>query len=177
MPKNLHNSCLLTWVAGKKKNHIQILYIKLSPASSRDHWSTLKNHINLSANVLSLEFCHMVTYCLMWRVKHTQVTKVSGNGCNTNHGHLGWITMICLSKINNSTVVAANKVTLGSRSLLSHQIPNSWLSLFVFFQLLLDKITIWIMINETIVSVLRDKQALFEKVWNPWLSYLQVLDI
>lgn len=31
------------------------------------------------------------------------------------------------------------------------------------------------MVNEKLTSVRKDKQAKFEKVWNPWIAYLQAL--
>lgn len=35
----------------------------------------------------------------------------------------------------------------------------------------------WIMLNEKNVSVLQDKQPLFDKIWSPCLAYLQVPDV
>lgn len=40
----------------------------------------------------------------------------------------------------------------------------------------MKRILNWIMLNEKIGSVLRDKQSCLEKTWSPWLSYLQVPD-
>lgn len=53
---------------------------------------------------------------------------------------------------------------------------TAWKSPAVNLALLKLKLT-WTMLNKKIVSVLWDKQALFDKVWKPWLSYLQVPDV
>lgn len=52
-------------------------------------------------------------------------------------------------------------------------IATAWKSPVIDLALMKRKLT-WIMLHEKLVSVLRDKQPLFEKVWTPWLSYLQV---
>lgn len=51
-------------------------------------------------------------------------------------------------------------------------IASAWKSPIVDIALMKRKLG-WIMLNEKIVSILNDKQPLFEKIWSPWLTYLQ----
>lgn len=53
-------------------------------------------------------------------------------------------------------------------------IATAWKIPVIDLALMKRKLT-WIMLHETMVSVLRDKQSPFEKVWTSWLSYLRVL--
>lgn len=55
-------------------------------------------------------------------------------------------------------------------------IVTAWKSHFIDIALLKRKL-MWIMLNEKNVSVLQDKQPLFDKIWSPWLAYLQVPDV
>ena len=50
-------------------------------------------------------------------------------------------------------------------------IAKSWRSPTVPFCLLKSKLS-WIMVNERMSAILNDRVAVFDKVWDPWISYL-----
>lgn len=52
-------------------------------------------------------------------------------------------------------------------------IASAWKSPAIDIALLKRKLS-WIMLNEKIVSVLRDRQAVFDRVWSPWIDYLRI---
>lgn len=52
-------------------------------------------------------------------------------------------------------------------------IAAAWKSPVIDMAIIKCKLT-WIMLNEKIVNILRDKQSPFDKTWSPWLAYLQV---
>lgn len=54
-------------------------------------------------------------------------------------------------------------------------IVPAWKNPTIDIALMKRKLT-WIMLNEKILRVLRDKQPLFEKIWSPWSTYLQISD-
>lgn len=55
-------------------------------------------------------------------------------------------------------------------------IATSWKSPVIDIAFMKHKLT-WIMLNEKILSSLREKQFLFIEIWSAWLTYLQVPDI
>lgn len=52
-------------------------------------------------------------------------------------------------------------------------IARSWRKPLIPFELVKAKLT-WIMINERLSAILLDKQRVFDRIWEPWLTYLSV---
>lgn len=51
-------------------------------------------------------------------------------------------------------------------------IATTWKNSVVDLAVMKRKLT-WIMFNEKLVSILKDRSSRFDCVWNPWIKYLQ----